>query len=179
MSPTRLALVCAALLVSVLTAEQPRDAVTVSGNFEIADPVKNTVTISIFDRLAAESNNKIFTLAKDAKILKDGVPAKLADLKRGRATLQLSPDGATVVSVAVVGRTVTGAFFDAGKRTITLTMETARQGKVNSTLTLAQDVKVTLAGQPAALTDLKDGTKLQLTLAADDDKVIRIQNAGP
>jgi hypothetical protein len=157
-------------------AEQPRDVNTVSGSLESVDPVKNTVTIGIFSRAEGTSTNSTYTVAKDAKILKDGAPAKLADLKHGRATLQLGPDKTTVVSITVTGRTVTGVFFDAGKKTITIVAET-RQGKENKTFTLAENVKVVLSGKPATLQDLKEGTKVLLTVSADDDRIIQVQSA--
>ncbi len=158
--------------------EQPRDGTLVTGPLEAVDAVKRTVTISIFSRKEGESTGKTFAVAKDAKIQKDFAPAKLADLKPGgRVTLKLSADKTAVVSISLVGRTVSGEFFDAGKKTITVTVEARGGVKEKRTFPIAKDAKVTVAGKAATLGDLKEGTRVMLTFSADDENIIQIQTA--
>src|SRR5262249_50631169 len=93
---------------------------------------------------------------------------------------QLSPDQTTVVSITVAGSTTQGVFFDAGKKTITVTMMT-RQGQENKTFTVAKDARGLLDGKAATLQDLKEGTQVYLTFAAGEDGhlVIQIRNTPP
>jgi hypothetical protein len=153
---------------------------TVGGVLEAVDSVKSTITLSIFSRKDAQSTDKVFEVAKNAKILRDGAPTKLADLKTGaRATLQLAADQKTAVTIIVAGRTVSGEFFDAGKRTITLVVEARGNVTKNSTFILAKDAKITLAGKAARLQDLAEGTRVILTFAADRDEIVQVQTAAP
>ncbi len=158
--------------------EQSRGGTTVAGRLEGVDAEKNNVTISTFNRQAGVSTDKTYPLAKDAKSLRDGKEAKPADLKKGgRATLTLSADQKAVVAVSVVGGTTQVALksIDAEKNTVTFTAET-RQGKVDRTLQVAKDAKVTLEGKEAKLADVKAGTVVVLTFSADDaNTVIQIQ----
>jgi hypothetical protein len=154
---------------------EPRDANTVSGELQSVDTDKNTVTISIFSRAEGESTNKTYPVSKDAKVVRDGKEAKLADLKNvGRVTIKLSEDQSTAIAITTIARTATGEFFDAGKKTITIIIDTARQGKKKSMFTLAPDTKVTIAGKAARLEDLKEGTTVVLTLSADEANVIQV-----
>src|SRR5262249_39471945 len=80
--------------------EQPKEGMKVAGTLETVDADKHTVTVSTFSRADGQSTERTFPLAKDAKILRDGKEAKLSDLKKGgRATLTLSPDQKTVLSL--------------------------------------------------------------------------------
>jgi RNA polymerase sigma factor (sigma-70 family) len=155
--------------------EPAKDANSVSGALQSVDTDKNTVTINIFSRAEGESTNKTYPVSKDAKITRDGKEAKLADLKNvGRVAIKLSEDQSTAVSITTVARTATGEFFDAGKKTITIVIDTARQGKKKSTFTLTSDTKVTIAGKAAKLADLKEGTTVVLTFSADEANVVQV-----
>src|SRR5262245_59399610 len=82
--------------------ERPKADNSVKGTLASVDTDKNSITITIhsFDRKTETSTdtNKTFTLAKDAKILQDEAPAKLADLKKGHQTV-IKLDGTTATSV--------------------------------------------------------------------------------
>jgi RNA polymerase sigma factor (sigma-70 family) len=154
--------------------ERPKEGTTAKGALLAVDDAKRTITITVFSRGEGQAE-KTFPVAKDAKVLKDGAPVKLKDLKRGRATLELKDD--KVVSISVVGATTQGAFFDAGKKTITLTIKTVRSGEKTATFTLAKAVKVTIGDKAATLQDLKEGAKVTLTFSADENHVIQVQQA--
>lgn len=158
-------------------SERPKEKGILVAKLEAIDAAKRTVTISIFSRKDGESTEKTFPLAKDAQIKKDGVAAKLTDLKAGaRATLQLSPDETRVLSISVVGRTFSGDFFDAGKKTIVITVEARGGVFTKSTHPLAKEVKVDIDGKAASLSDLREGMSLSLTTAAGSEEIILIQS---
>jgi hypothetical protein len=153
----------------------------VAGTLQTVDAEKNSVTLSIFSRTDGQSTDKTFQVLKDARILRDGKQAKLSDLKKGgRATLTLSADQQTVVSISVAGPTISAPLksADAGKNTLTVTVE-GRQGKQDKTYTVAKDARVTIDGKEAKLADLKAGTVLLLTSSADDaSMLVLIQTSG-
>jgi hypothetical protein len=150
----------------------------VTGSLQAVHVEKNSVTVSSFSRAQGQSTEKTYEVARDASILRDGKEVKLADLKKGgRITLKLSPDQKTVVSLSVAGPTLSAPLksVDVDKNTVTITVEN-RQGKQDRTYPLARDAKVTIAGKEARLTDLKEGTRLLLTLSAEDgNTLIQIQ----
>ncbi len=158
--------------------EQPAAGTTVAGKLEAADADKSTVTVSTFTRATGVSTDKTLPVAKDATIVQDGKKAKLEELKKGaRATLTLSPDQKTVVSISVAGNTTQAPLkaVDAEKSTVTITAET-RQGKVDRTFQVAKDAKVTLDGKQAKLADVKAGTIVVMTFsAAEANTVIQIR----
>jgi hypothetical protein len=157
--------------------EQPGEGITLSGKLESVDTDKNTITVSTFSRAQGSSADKTYTLAKDAQILQDDKKAKLADLKKGaRATLKLSEDRMTALSISVMGNTVQAPVkaVDAEKNAITITVET-RQGKVDKTHQVAKDAKVTIDGKEASIKDLKEGGAVILTFAVDGSTVIQVR----
>ncbi|HKB42697.1 MAG TPA: hypothetical protein VKD72_40080, partial [Gemmataceae bacterium] len=154
--------------------EQPKWGAAVAGKLEAVDADKLSVTISTFTRQTGASTDKSYPVAKDAKVMQDGKEVKLGELKKGaRATLMLSADQKSVVSVSVSGNTtqVPLKAVDADKNTITITAET-RQGKVDRTYQVAKDAKVTVDGKEARLADLKAGTVMLLTFSAEDANTI-------
>ena len=81
---------------------QSKDGVTVAGKLTAISA--DSVTLEIVKR-GEDATSKTFTLAKDAKIVRNGKDAKLADLKKGgQATLTLSKDRKTVVSISAADR---------------------------------------------------------------------------
>ena len=63
-----------------------KDGTVIKGTLASVDAEKSTVTVTIhtFNRTTQEGTdtNKMFPLTKDAKVLQDGVAAKLTDLKK-------------------------------------------------------------------------------------------------
>lgn len=152
-------------------------APTASGKLEEVDTVKNTVTISTFRR-GDGASSKTFALAKDAKIQRDGKDAKLGDLKKGsQATLKLSADEKTVVSLSVASPALSAPLksVDADKNTITITVG-PRGAKEDKTLKVAKEAKIVIDGKDAKLGDLKAGAPVGL-IVDDGDMVIQIRSA--
>jgi RNA polymerase sigma factor (sigma-70 family) len=152
---------------------QATEGTNVAGTLQAVDADKNIVTIGIFTRRDGQST-KTYSVATDAKVLRDGKAIKLADLKQGsRVALTLSPDQKTAVTVTAAGRATqtTLTAVDAEKGTITITVEN-RQGKQAKTHPVAKDAKITLDGKEAKLADLKAGAVVILTFSAEDGNTI-------
>jgi hypothetical protein len=151
-------------------AQRPaKDEVTVAGELEAVDADKKRVTIATFKRGEGKSE-KTFSVAKDAKILRDGKEAKLGDLKTGsKATLKLTADQKTVVSISVDSPPLSAPLksVDASKNTITVIVG-ARGAKEDKTYQVAKDAKITIDGQEAKLADLSAGTSITFTLNSSD-----------
>jgi hypothetical protein len=141
------------------------------------DADKASIIITTDSRTTGPSG-RTFAVAKDAKILQDNKEARLGDLKTGgRVTVQLSPAEKTVVAITVTGATMTGALksVDAAVNTVTVVFQ-VRRGPQEKTFRVAKDVRVTVDGKEAKLTDLKAGTVLALTgSVADPDTLIQIR----
>jgi small nuclear ribonucleoprotein (snRNP)-like protein len=155
--------------------EQPKDGPTAAGALQSVDAAKNTITITVNNRQTGKTE-KTFDMVKDITVVQDGKAAKLSDLKPGgHVTLKLSADQKTVVGVTSAGATIQGPLksVDAAKNTVTLTTET-RQGKQDKTYQLAKDAKVTLDGKEAKLADLKEGTRVVLTMSVDGSTVLQV-----
>ncbi len=154
-------------------------ASTVGGMLQGVDADKQTVTVSINNRQTGKAD-KTFELAKDAAIFRDGKPAKLADLKKGkRVDVKLSADQKTAVAISETGKTLMGQLksVDPATNSITLTIAAGRPEPVKKEVTyeLAKDGKVTLAGKEAKFADLKDvrqGSTVQLMFSVDDEKTL-------
>ena len=81
---------------------QSKDGATVAG--KLTAVAADSVTLEIVKR-GEDATSKTFTLAKDAKIVRNGKDAKLADLKKGsQVTLTLSNDQKTAVSISAADR---------------------------------------------------------------------------
>ena len=160
-------------------ARGSKDAGLVKGTLASVDAGKNTVTVTIhtFNRATQEGTDtdKTFPLAKDAKVVQDAAPAKLADLKKGYpATLRL--EGMSAASVSVDGGTTQGEFLSANPDRNTVTVIAGRD-MARRVYHLLKTTTVTGAdGKAAAIKDLKPGTKLLLTRSVEDgNTAVRIQ----
>ena len=150
-----------------------KDAAVVKGTLAAVDAEKNSVTVTIhtFNRATQEATDtdKTFAIAKDATVLQDAVPAKLADLKKGHpVTLRLA--GASAASVSVDGGTAQGEFHSANPDRNTVTIIAGRNPE-KRVFHLIKTTTVTGAdGKPMEVKDLKRGTKLVLTRSVEDDR---------
>jgi RNA polymerase sigma factor (sigma-70 family) len=136
-----------------------------SGKLQDVDAGKHTITISSVRRGEAPID-KIYAVAKDAKVQRDGRDVRFADLKKGgQARLELSADQKTAVSVSVTSPAISAPLksVDAAKNSITITIGT-RATKQDKTLTVAKDAKITVDGKDARLADLKEGAVLSLVV---------------
>jgi RNA polymerase sigma factor (sigma-70 family) len=153
---------------------QTREGITLAGTLQALDLDAHRVTVSVFSRTEGQSE-KTFSVAKDAKVLRDGKEIKLTDLKQGnRITLRLSPDQKTVVGLVVANTAITAQVkaVDAARSTVTVVIDNARKGKQEKTYPVAKDAKVTLEGKEARLTDLKEGATLVFTISAEDGNTV-------
>jgi hypothetical protein len=152
-----------------------KEGTALGGKLEAVDADKSSVTITTVRR-GESPVSKTFTVAKDARIQKDGKAAKLADLKKGgQAMLRLAADGKTVTGMSVTTPAITVPLkgVDAGKSTITVSVG-ARGAKEDKTYKVAKDAKITIDGKDAALADLKEGATAAVTLG-DGEVVIQIR----
>jgi hypothetical protein len=161
--------------------EQPKAGPQVAGKLEAVDADKLIVKISTFSRQNMEITETTYVLAKDAKILQDARDAKLKDLKTGNgATLELSADQRSVVSISVTGPTIQAPVkaVAADKGTITITQMT-RNGNFDKTYQVAKHGKVVVDGKAATLADLKEGTMVTLTVSVENENtVIEVRTPG-
>jgi hypothetical protein len=179
-----LGLVCAITSVgNVASAQrkeaQPKDGTTVRGKLASVDAEKNsvTVTISTFDRKTGEGTdtNKTFPLAKDAQVIQDDLPAKLADLKKGFPVV-VKLDQANAVSVGVDGGTAQGEFRSANPERNTITVLGGRDMSRRVYHLIKTTKVIGTDGKPTRIEDLKQGTRLQMTLSVEDgNTAIRVQ----
>jgi RNA polymerase sigma factor (sigma-70 family) len=158
---------------------QPKDGTTVTGTLAGVDADKNTVTITIhaFDRKTGESTdtNKTFPLAKDATILQDETPAKLADLKKGYH-VSVKLDQTTAVSVSVDGGTAQAEFRSANPERNTITVLAGRDTSRRVYHLLKTTKVIGDDGKPVRIEDLKPGTMILITLSVEDaNTAVRIQ----
>ncbi|MCI0640199.1 MAG: RNA polymerase sigma factor [Gemmataceae bacterium] len=152
--------------------DDAKTAPTVTGKLEAVDAAANTVTLSTSRRPEGKTE-KTYTLAKDVKVMRDRKEAKLADLKKGsQASLTLSADQKTVLSISVASPTIAAPLksADATKNTITVTIGGGRAEKQDKTYQVAKDAKVTIDGKDATVADLKAGA--MLTIVVDEANTI-------
>ncbi len=111
-----------------------------------------------------------YPVDKGAKVVIDGKPGELKDLKpEMRVTLRLAPGKAAVARIdATSPEDAVLKAADVEKNTITVT-----SGGKDVTLTLSPKAKLTRNGYASfEFTDLKPGMRLDLQLGAEGDKVV-------
>ncbi len=117
---------------------------------------------------------KLFPVAKDAKVFIDGKDAKLADVpKNSTAALVLAPgkEGVqpTATEVHITGSTVSGIIKQADTTTIVLESE-----KKPQSFAITAGTQVTVNGKAAKPADLKAGDKVVITLTANEKSVLTV-----
>lgn len=152
-----------------------KDGTVVKGTLASVDAEKNSVTITIhsFNRATQEGKDtdKTFPLAKDAKVLRDGAAAKLADLKKGHpVTLRL--DGSSAASVSVDGGTAQGEFLSSNPERNTIKVIAGRDMRKQVYHLLKTTTVADSGGKDVSVKDLKSGTKLVLTRSVEDDNTV-------
>ncbi len=159
----------------------------VSGLVKKVDEKAGTITIGVVTQKGQPPENQTFTLAADAKISVLGKPAKLSEVMTEKPVyLALNADK----KVAVVSQDKTADKGDKGAagisgqlkkiddkaNTITLAIVTQKgQPAEDKTFTLTADVKVSVLGNPAKLSDIKADKPVQLKLDADKKVVAIVQ----
>jgi RNA polymerase sigma factor (sigma-70 family) len=132
------------------------------------DPARGTVSATT-KRYEGGLTLSAVPVARDALVLVDGVPGKLADVRRGMALwLRLAGDGTAVTQlVAVVPKparqndTLEGVDLD--RRTIRV-----RLVETNSVVTLpvAEGAEISMDGRPSRLDDLRPGCRVALQITS-------------
>ncbi len=184
--------------VESILAEEP----TIRGLLKSVDFKKNTLTLSRPTRGRGEAvdEEQTYTVATNADITLDtgrGLrhsvrEGQLTDLASGAiVTLRLSLDRMTVLSVVAEGSTISGLIkaIDPSKRTVTVTVRTARGDDAGEeqTLTIAKDALVVvddgkgrrLSLKEAKLADVPVGAAVSMKLSADQTVVMQCRAEGP
>lgn len=145
------------------------------GTLAAVDVGKQVITLTL-GKKGGGTQEKTFEVARDAEVLLDGKGAKLSDLKPGyQVALGLSDDQ-KAVHVRAGGPSLPGEVkaVDAAKGTIVVAVATST-GAQDKTFSLAKDVKLALpAKKNATLADVEAGTRISLTLSADQREVVAI-----
>ena len=156
--------------VAAVVAEGP----TLHGSIKAVDAAKNTITL--LEKAKAEMT---YNVLENAVVLLDAMKEakKLADVPADAvADVQFLADQKTVREIRAYGPTVFGTVQgQAGNDTITF-----RTKEGEYTLPLVEDAPLVLDDKTGGkLTDLIDGTVVQLRLSADKAKVLDLRAEGP
>jgi RNA polymerase sigma factor (sigma-70 family) len=150
-----------------------KEGVVVSGVVKAVDVEKNTLTVS------QRAGEKTITVASDAPVVINGRPGNLAGLQKGAlASLSLSEDTRTALSVEAIGPQVGGAVtaIDAEKRTLTVTLS---HGGGEKTFSLTKNATVVIDGKPGQLAALPPGANVTLSWFADQKTARNLEAVGP
>jgi len=141
------------------------------------DAAGNAITIDDENQREVELAGRTLPVAKDANVMIDGKPGKLAAVPPGTfITLYLCADQKTVHGFNAEGRgffNVPVEAVDAGKNTITfgdygLHKEGLISGK---TLPVAKDAVIVIDGQPGKLAGVPNGATVHPTLSVDQQTI--------
>src|SRR5262249_31666507 len=124
------------------------------------DADKSTITVDV-----KGEGEKTFTVAKDARIIIDGKPGKLAGLPTKDVTvlLTVSADGKTVRSLQAEGPYLYGVMKEAKKGTITITLKTEE----DKTVAVAKKPAVQVDNKPGKLDAVPAGAHVTMRLTVD------------
>jgi ribosomal 50S subunit-recycling heat shock protein len=159
-------------------SEKPREkpegrpeARAFAGKIVAVDAATRTVTLASKGEGGRELQVK---LTADAKVVIDGKPAKLDDLKKGALasfTIVAAKDGQPreASAVTVTGPTFTGVVKQTDATTITVGNE-----KTDRVFKLAPGGKVMLGAKEGKFADVKAGDRVSVTLASDDTGAVLI-----
>jgi RNA polymerase sigma factor (sigma-70 family) len=147
------------------------------------DIERNTITFD--DKARAEVAGKTFTVAKDANIVIDGKPGKLADVPAGAYVgLSLSVDRQTALSVNAQGPGVGDCggslvkAVDVEKNTITFD-DKAHPDVAGRTFYVALDANIVIDGKPGKLAEVPAGAFVNLGLCVDRLTARSVSAQGP
>jgi len=140
------------------------------GVVKAVDARANTLTMT--DKIGEAT----FPVVQGARIVLDGKPAKLADLKEDmEVDLRLTADAETVLKITAEPqlRPAVVKAVDAGANTLTVT---DKFGQL--TFMVAQGAKIVIDGKAGTLADLKEGMEVGLRLSADGKTVVKLTAGG-
>jgi hypothetical protein len=148
------------------------------GVVKAVDVKQGTITFDD-DKAPAEVAGKTFPLARDAEIVIDGQPGRLAGVPPGAVVaLGLSVDQKAATRVHAEGRQVLDVLVkavDAAKHTLTITVA----GEGDRTFPVARDAAIEIDGKPGQLAAVPKEASATLSLCVDQKTVRRIQAKGP
>jgi ferric-dicitrate binding protein FerR (iron transport regulator) len=157
-----------ALMITSMSIRQVRPPAAI-GEFKAIDARTGTITISV----VRGNQERTMNLDKDVRVVIDGQPAKLDDLKTGKTVvLRLDRDGKTVQAINVMGVRRPPVGFSSGvisevkgsKLTVSIR---GRDAATEKTYEVGEMVRVFIEGKPAKLAELVKGMTVLLGL---DDK---------
>jgi RNA polymerase sigma factor (sigma-70 family) len=162
-------------------AHWPRQNASLTG----FDAAKGTLTFQL-DGDGGVGFPITLDVAKDAKVVVDGLPAALADVPTGRKVeLELGIDKKSVTGIEADGDKgdlpAVVKSYDAAANTLLVEFDASandRERRVTLCLPVNANAKVRLTGADAKLTDLKDRTPVRLKLTPDRKGVAAVL-AGP
>lgn len=133
--------------------------------------------------IAGKQGDQSYSLAREATVSIDGKAGPLASVPaEAVASIRLSADGKTAVSVLVEGPSIRGKVkgVDANQHTITLTVQVDKNNTEDRTYPLARDARLAtqIYGVPVKLGDLQSEKEVLLQLSADQKVVRRVTLLG-
>ncbi len=148
---------------------------TTTGTVHEVDLETGTLTLHQEEEGKDEIVESDHVVVKDARIVINGKPAKLGDLKPGmRVSVRHSAIKPVLVAVTAAGPRVDGILtaVDPRARTLTLILKTLHLA--TSPVQIAADAKIQVNGRDATLADLKPGMRLSLRMAAESDRSVAV-----
>jgi len=162
---------------------------SVGGDVRAVDAASHKITVAAKGKDGQPAAEKSYTVSGDAKIIVDGKPARLADVKTGApAFLRLSADGKTAVAVVQGGKGTKdppdqpkGRLFNGEIKMVdvsagSVTLAGAKDGS-ERTFKLAPNAVIQINGKPAKLEEVKTGMRASVKLG-DDEKTVVGLSAG-
>jgi RNA polymerase sigma factor (sigma-70 family) len=150
-----------------------------SGTVTAVDAAGGFITLT----LGKGSDQPVSLSAKDAEVVIDGRPGKLADVPTDAlVTARTSADQKTILTLQVEGPSFKGTLkgVDPANRVLTVTVPAGKNEFEDKMFTLAKDARVAteIYGLPLKLTDLNAGKAILLQLSADRKAVSRVTVLG-
>ena len=145
----------------------------VSGTVKSVDAASGSVT------LTEDGGERTLTLAKETPIVIDGKAGKLADLPvEALVGAKLAADQKTVLGLSAEGPTFKGTVkaVDAGKKSITVSVQVGKNEFAEKTFEVSKDVQVVtgINGVAVQFADVKADKEVIVRLSADRKGVLRV-----
>jgi RNA polymerase sigma factor (sigma-70 family) len=152
---------------------------TLSGTVTAVDAASDFITLT----LGKGTDQPVSLSAKEAELVIDGRPGKLADVPaEALATARVSADQKTILSLQVDGPTIKGTLkgVDADNKVLTVTVPFGKNEFEDKMFPLTKDARVAteIYGVSVKLTDLNAGKEILLQLSANQKAVWRVTVLG-
>jgi len=134
-----------------------------------------TLTLHQEDEGKDEIVETDIVVVKDARILINGKPAQLQNLKPNmRVSVQHSAVKPVLVAVTAAGPRVEGVLTAVDPKKLTLTLNLKNIHVSTSPVNIAPDAKIQVNGRDATVADLKPGMRVTLRMAAESDRSVAV-----